>query len=117
MNIIMESIYVNQKDVVLINLNNTFIYEVSIFCQYNKYYSLIDRKLYSSKQEINGIISHFNRDSHTKIVCLLYSAPLPWLLENGFTKYVKPEKITKTKLIKNDKSKTSIGKSRSWTAP
>lgn len=112
-----ELVYVNQTEAVLVNTNNEFVYEVSVFCQYYRYYSLIDRKFYSSKQAINGVIPYFKRDEHTKIVCLLYSAPISWLLENGYTKYVKPEKIIKTKPIKNAKSKTSIGKSRSWTAP
>jgi hypothetical protein len=112
-----EDIYVKQHEAVLINKENRFMYEVSVFCRYKGYFGLTENKLYSCNQEIPGIISHFFRDAHTEIVCTLFSAPLPWLLDNDYVKYVKPDKktiIKPIKTIKNGKSKTTIGKQRSW---
>lgn len=113
----MEEIYVNKDDAVLINTNNQFVYEVCIFCRYKGYFGLMDNQLYTCTQEIPGIVRHFFRDAHTEIVCTLFSAPLPWLLNNNYIKYVKPDKklIIKSKPVKNVKSKTTIGKSRSWS--
>lgn len=112
-----ENIYVKGEEAVLVNEGKLFIYEVAVYCHYKNYFGLINKVQYSSTKEIANIVSHFKRDSHTEICCDLFSAPLNWLLENDFIKYVKPDKkiIVKTiKKKKDGKSKTTIGKSRSW---
>lgn len=113
-----EEIYIKGKEAVLINKGNRFMYEVSVYCHYKSYFGMVDCKWYSCNQEIPGIVSNFKRDAHTEITCCLFSAPLPWLLSNDYIKYVKPDKKLIIKTVKtkqNGKSKTTIGKSRSWS--
>ena len=113
-----EEIYVKGNEAVLINKGNIFMYEVSVYCHYKSYFGIVESKWYTCNQEIPNIISNFKRDSHTEITCCLFSAPLPWLLNNDYIKYVKPDKKLIIKTVKtkqNGKSKTTIGKSRSWS--
>jgi hypothetical protein len=115
---VQENLYIKKDEAVLISKGKQFVYEVSVFCRYKGYFGIIDNKLYSCNLEIPGIVSHFFRDAHTEIVCKLFSAPLSWLLDNDYIKYVKPDKKTIIKTVKttkNVKSKTTIGKSRSWS--
>lgn len=113
-----EEIYTNKdKQFVLVNPGKLFIYESLVFCRYKGYFGLIDSKHFSCNHEIPNIVETFFRDAHTEMKCSLLAAPLSWLLENDYIKYVKPDKkkiikIVKTK--KNGKSKTTIGKSGSW---
>lgn len=111
-----EELYHNRdNDFIFINKNNCFVYEVRIFCHYKGYYGLIDDKHYSSNVIIPNIVRRFKKDSHTEICCSLLAAPLSWVLENDYILYVKPDKkIATIKTKKNGKSKTTIGKSRSW---
>ena len=114
-----EEIYVRNKETAFVNIGNKFVYEVTVFCHYKNYFSIIDRKYFSSNVEISNIVPHFFRDPHTEICAEIYSAPIYWLLENDFVKYVKPDKkviINKIKTKKSGKSKTTIGKRGSWLA-
>lgn len=113
-----EEVYVKKGEAVLVSKGNQFMYEASVFCRYKGYFGIIDNKLFSCNREIPNIVSPFFRDAHTEYVCTLYSAPLSWLLDNDYVKYVKPDKKTIIKTVKttkNVKSKTTIGKSRSWS--
>lgn len=111
----LTDLYTDGENYVLTNNDSNFIYEVLIFCRAHKYFCIIDREFYSTTQEIPNIVEHFYRDSNSEIVCTLLSAPLPWLLDNNYIKYVKPDKKTVTKISKkNVKSKTTISKQRSW---
>lgn len=111
-------IYVKGTDAVLISKVNLFIYEVSVYCRYKHYFGLMDSEFYSSSDVIENVVWNYYKDGHTEIRCDFIAAPLTWLLSNGYTKYVKPDKkkiIKKTKITKDVKSKTTIGKSRSWS--
>lgn len=97
-------IYVKDKEAVLINTNNLFVYHISIFAYHKKYFSLCNDKYFSSEKEVKGIIQSFFINPYIEIYSELYSAPEKWLREQGFRVYVKPEKIKKIKKQKeNDK--------------
>ena len=111
----LKDIYTDGDHFVLTNLNNNFVYEVIVFCRAKGYFAIMDREFYSSEKPIPNIVEHFYRDAHSEIVCTLLSAPLTWLLENDYIKYVKPDKKTIIKTAKkHGKPKTTIGKQRSW---
>ena len=101
-----EEVYLRGHDIALINKNNEFVYEVSVFCKIKNYYSLINRALYTSKKELS-IVRTFQYNGYTIIRADLYSAPFWWLLENRFTKYIPAVKKTNTPptLIVNKQSK------------
>ena len=82
-----EDVYIKGHDIALINKNNEFIYEVSVFCKIKNYYSLVNRVLYRSSKELS-IVRTFQYNGCTIIRADLYSAPFWWLLENRFVKYV-----------------------------
>ena len=97
-------IYVKDKESVLINTNNLFIYHVSIFVYHKKYFSLCNDKYFSSKNEVENLIQSYFINPYIEIYSELFSAPEKWLREQGFRVYVKPEKIKKIKKQKeNDK--------------
>lgn len=111
-----ENIYVNKRNSAFINTNRKFVYEVCVYCYYKNYYSIVNRAYYSSDVEITNYVRSFFRDPHTEIRCELYSAPLPWLLDNGYTKYQKPDKkksTKKSKIKENDKSQVTVIRKRS----
>ena len=107
-----ENLYVKKDKSVLVNTNKNFIYEVNIFCLYKSHYSIVNTAYYSCNKEIPNIVECFRRDSHTIIKCELLSAPFPWLLENQYIKYVKPDKkvSTKKKIDQNGGSQVTVTK-------
>lgn len=100
--------YIKNKSAIILNTNNNFVYEVLIFCRFSNYFGLMDRVYYNADKEITGVVSNFYKDKHTEIVCELLSAPLFWLLENGYTLYVKPVKTTTKKKESNVKKIKTI---------
>lgn len=93
-------IYVKDNISALIDENNKFIYEVSIFISYKNIYHLHSTELFSSDIEIKSIIESYNIDKNITINCKLYAAPKEWLVNNKFTIWSKPEKKKRKK--KND---------------
>jgi len=98
-------VYIKNKRTVFIE--DTFIYEVTICAYFPNYFSVVNTTYFSCKHEIPFIVESFWKNPHTEICCELYAAPLNWLLDNGFTVYIKPEKKRITKK-NNDESKTII---------
>lgn len=101
---ILDDIFVKRKSAVKINDNNQFIYEVSIHCSFKNYFCVANSEMYVSDIEIKNIVKRFKIDNNITIVCELYSAPLWWLIEEGYVKYVKPIKKVKIKSSKNELS-------------
>jgi len=101
-----EDVYIKGHDIALINKNNEFIYEVSVFCKIKNYYSLINRAFYVSPKELS-IVRTFQYNGCTIIRADLYSAPFWWLLENRFVKHIPEVKklSTQPKIIVNKQSK------------
>jgi len=91
------TVYIKGKLTALIS--HTFIYEVSICARFKGYYSIANTTHFSSVNEIANIVESFYKNPYTEITCELYSAPLSWLIENGFTIYIKPEKKKRVKKI------------------
>lgn len=89
-----KDVYFKGREFVYINLNNEFIYESAVFCRFKNYYSLINQVYYKSPKYLK-IVKTFKYNSCTIIRAGLCSAPLWWIEENGFIKYVKPVKKKK----------------------
>lgn len=91
------TVYIKDKQTSLVSY--TFIYEVSVCARFKGYYSIANTAYYSTKKELLNIVESFYKNSHIEITCELYSAPLKWLIENGFSIYTKPEKKKHIKKI------------------
>lgn len=103
-----QTLFFRGNNYIFINLNNHFIYEVSVYCRFKKYFSRVNNVLFISKKELS-IVPTFNVNANTIIRCELYSAPFEWIKENDYKLYVPPEK--KSKIIKNkenEKKKISV---------
>lgn len=103
--IVETEIYTKNGLTVIADKSNLFVYEVSVYCRYKNYFSLVNKKYYSSPNEIPGTISSFYKNPHTEICCELFSAPLEWLLENDYKEYVKPDKKQSKNKIKDKDGK------------
>ena len=109
-----NNIYVNKHDSAFVNTNKQFVYEVCVYCHYKNYYSIMNRVYYQSNVEISKYVRSFFINPHAEISCTLYSAPLPWLLDKGYTKYQKPDKksTNKVKVIENVKPQITVTRRR-----
>lgn len=90
----------------LVDESNRFIYETSVYLYHKNYFSLCNKKYFSSSKYIEGVVSSFFKTKNIQICSELYAAPEQWLIDNEFTRYVKPEKIKKITNVKiegNDK--------------
>lgn len=99
-----HKVYIKDKQTVLVDISDCFVYETSMYLYYNKYFSLINKKYFSSKNEINGVVGSFWKNNNIQICSELFSAPETWLINNNFTRYIK---IKKDKTVINKKIKLS----------
>jgi len=103
-----EDIYTKKGNYVLRNINLDFVYEVCVFYHGKNYFALIDIAFYKSRIEISKVLNSFFIDSYTEIRADLYSAPLSWLIDNHYVKYIKPDKIVKNKTKSNQSDKPKV---------
>ena len=95
-----RTLYVKDKQTVLVD--TSFIYETCVYLYHKGYFSLINSKFYSSPKEINGVVESFFIKKNVEICSELFAAPEQWLIDNQFTRYVKPTKMKKvTNKVKN----------------
>jgi hypothetical protein len=92
--------YIKDKQIILVDLDNVFVYEVTKFCYYDKYFALSGKKYFESIKEIQGVVGSFFKTPNLQICCELFSAPEKWLKENGFQEYHRPIKVKKVPKIK-----------------
>lgn len=93
-------LYENNKQGVLLDLENRFIYQVMVYIKYKNVFSLVKNKFYYTYSEINNIIECFHINEYISIYCDLHAAPKEWLINNGFTPYIKrPKNVRKKKSI------------------
>lgn len=92
--------YVKGGQTVIADPSNSFVYETSVYLVNKGYYSLCNKKYFSSKNYIEGVVSSFNKTRHIQICSELFSAPEQWLIDNEFIRYIKPEKVKRIKTIK-----------------
>ena len=85
-------IYVKNKESVLIDKENRFIYEVIKCIYYKNIYSVLDNKLYYSEKEIKSIKDSVFISPNIEITCKIFAAPKDWIINNGFILWIKPEK-------------------------
>lgn len=105
--------YIKNHETVIVNTNNEFIYEVLIFCRFKNYYSQVNAINYSSPKELVNVVKRFERNSYTIIQASLIAAPLSWIKENNYIKYIKLTKkqiVEQNKLKKNDIPKITVNK-------
>ena len=96
--------YVKDDQVVLVDSSNLFVYESCTYLHHKNYFSLCNKKYFSSPKQIEGVVSSFWKNSHTQICSELFSAPEQWLIENNFIRYIKtkPDKKVKIKKVENN---------------
>jgi hypothetical protein len=99
-----ENSYIKNGMTVLVDTENLFVYEVSVFVYYKNYFSLINKKYFSAPNEINGVVGSFFKTPNIQICSELFSAPEQWLIDNEFLKYIKPQKNGKQKTLSNKSS-------------
>lgn len=83
------NLYLKNKEAVLLDSENRFIYEVFVFVHFPGQTSMANHKYFISNKEIKGIIPSFYINKNIEIVCELYAAPKNWLIENEYTLYTK----------------------------
>ena len=97
--------YIKEKQTILVDSGNVFVYEVTSFCYYDKYFALSGKKYFESAKEIQGVVGSFFKTPNLQICCELFSAPEKWLQINGFEKYIKPVKVKKEPKVKIENEK------------
>ena len=93
----LEPVYFKEKESILVDTCNRFIYEVFIFIIYENIFSMADHRYFSSEIEIPNVVNTTYIDKYTEMDCSLYSAPMSWIIENDFILYIKPEKKKRIK--------------------
>lgn len=88
-------IYIKDDLTILVEPSGLFVYETSVYLYYKDYFALCNQKYFSSSREINGVVESFWKTPHIQICSELFAAPEQWLIDNGFTRYTKPEKDEK----------------------
>lgn len=97
--------YTNGENLVYVDKEERFIYEVSVNIWYKGLYSMYKNTLYISKKYIPNIIESYFLTKYIEIFTTLHSAPISWLNKNNYILYVKPEK---KKRIKNGIKKNML---------
>ena len=95
-------IYVKEDEASLVNYSGRFVYEVLVYINFEGILSLHNHKLFCSDNPIQNIARFIKIHPFIEVESCLYSAPEKWLIENGFTLYVKPEKKKRIKNKEND---------------
>lgn len=95
-----EYIYTKDKEFVLVNKENLFVYESSVYLYHKNYFSLCNQTYFSSTKFIEGVVSTFRKTKHIQMCSELFSAPEQWLIDNEYTVYTKPEKIKRIRNVK-----------------
>ena len=90
-----SKVYVKGDESALINYSGQFVYEVSVYINFQDTLSLARHSLFYSDKPIDKIVRFFKYSKYIEVFCDLYSAPEKWLLDNEFVLFVKPEKIKK----------------------
>ena len=94
--------YIKNGQTVLVDSSNLFVYETSVYVYHKNYFSLVNKKYFSSVKEIDKVVGSFWKNKNIQICSELFSAPENWLIDNGYDLYQKPEKIKKVKKIKSE---------------
>lgn len=95
-------VYIKGKESSLVNTCGQFVYEVSTYVRFENIYNMANTMLFYSDKEIQNIVNYAKITPYIEVQCHLYSAPLKWLLNSGFTLYVKPEKKKRIKKKENE---------------
>ena len=90
--------YIKDGVIILLDPSDNFIYETSVYVHCKGYFSLCNKKYYSSIKELEGVVGIFNKTPYIQICSELFAAPEKWLIANGYIRYVEPKKIHKSKL-------------------
>lgn len=90
-----SKVYIKDDESALVNHSGQFVYEVSVYINYDGIFSLAKHNLFYSDKPIDKITRFFKYSEYIEIFCDLYSAPEKWLLDNEFVLYIKPIKKKK----------------------
>lgn len=97
----MQDVYTNGEKCVIINIDNKFVYRVTVNVHTKFVFCLAQTKYFQSDTEIKHYIETVFLNKNITINCELYSAPKKYLDDKGYTLYVKPEKKKRKPKIKN----------------
>lgn len=98
-----SELYIKNGEIILVDIGGSFVYETSVYLYYKNYFSLSNKKYFSSPKPIDGVVGSFFKTKNIEICSELYAAPKQWLIDNEFTRCVIPEKIKKVTKVKNKK--------------
>lgn len=101
-----DIVYVKNEESALVNCCGQFVYEVCVFVHFRGIYNMANSKFFYSDKELN-IVPILKISPYIEVQCYLYSAPLKWLLNNGFNLYIKPEKKKRIKKKENEQKTVS----------
>lgn len=99
--------YIKENQSALVNTCGQFVYEVFTYVQFDNVYNMANNKIFYSDKEIKNFIPVLKVSPYIEVQCHLYSAPLNWLLDNGFVLYTKPEKKKRIKKENNEQKTMS----------
>lgn len=97
----MEELYI--KDSEIIEVGDSFIYETFVYLRTKRRYMVVNSARYESFKPINNIVKNFRKTSNITITTELLYAPKNWLIEEGYVRYYKPEKMKRVKKLKEKK--------------
>lgn len=92
----LRKLYVKNGQSILADPSNMFVYQTLVYANYKGYCSLCNSQYHTSTSEIDGVVGVFNKTPHIQICSELFAAPEFWLIENGFSEYIKPDKTIKS---------------------
>ena len=79
--------YIKNGQSVIADSSNLFVYETTVLVRFKNYYSMVNKKYYSSPKEIESVVGSFWKNKYTQICSELFSAPEQWLIDNGYVEY------------------------------
>jgi hypothetical protein len=88
--------YIKNKQGVLLDKTNKFVYEMCVYIKYNNIYSLALHKFFSSDRFLR-VQEDIKLNTYVSINTELHAAPLKWLARNNFKPYFNEQKIKTNK--------------------
>ena len=89
----MPSIYVKEDK--SITVSDRFTYEVTVCCYYSNYYCITDTTIFESDINLEKMVESYFLNKHIQISCELFSAPMEYIIEEGYKLWVEPPKKTR----------------------
>ncbi len=94
----MSSVYVKEDSSLL--ESDKYVYEVTICCYYENYYCIANTTMFESSILVEKMVESYFLNKHVQISCELFSAPMEYIIEEGYKLWVEPPKKTRKPMKK-----------------